>query len=171
MRYIVLSDTHGDISAAKNVIDTLKEEVDGVIHLGDYEKDANYLKELYPALSFFFIKGNNEYISYAPEEKVISQEGWNIYMVHGHNHGVYYGFMRLLYAAEEKEADVVLFGHTHTPWCSREGSILMVNPGSISKPRGRSGKTFAVLEIKADKSPSAMIYEYIEEGIFEAKKI
>ena len=53
MKYVVFSDTHGDISAAVNVLDFLKDEVCGVIHLGDLDKDALRLEKRYKNLIFF----------------------------------------------------------------------------------------------------------------------
>ena len=61
MKFVVLSDTHGDISAAANVLDNLKTEVDGVIHLGDMDNDAIRLENRYNDLVFYYIKGNNEF--------------------------------------------------------------------------------------------------------------
>ena len=34
------------------------------------------------------------------------------------------------------EPDVVVFGHTHMPFCETLGGILFLNPGSVTRPRG-----------------------------------
>ena len=34
------------------------------------------------------------------------------------------------------EPDVVVFGHTHEPFCETLGGILFLNPGSVTRPRG-----------------------------------
>ncbi len=34
------------------------------------------------------------------------------------------------------EPDVVVFGHTHQPFCETFGGILFLNPGSVTQPRG-----------------------------------
>jgi putative phosphoesterase len=34
------------------------------------------------------------------------------------------------------EPDVVVFGHTHQPFCETLGGILFLNPGSVTQPRG-----------------------------------
>jgi putative phosphoesterase len=36
------------------------------------------------------------------------------------------------------EPDVVVFGHTHEPYCETIGGILFLNPGSVTRPRGGS---------------------------------
>ena len=47
-------------------------------------------------------------------------------------------------------ADVVCFGHTHQLFAGVDRGILLVNPGSISLPRGQFatiGGTFAVVQV------------------------
>jgi len=34
------------------------------------------------------------------------------------------------------EPDVVVFGHTHQPFCETLGGVLFLNPGSVTQPRG-----------------------------------
>ena len=34
------------------------------------------------------------------------------------------------------QPDVVIFGHTHEPFCETLGGILFLNPGSVTQPRG-----------------------------------
>ena len=171
MKFVVLSDTHGDISAAANVLDNLKNEVDGVIHLGDMDNDAIRLENRYKDLVFYYIKGNNEFGSFSPAERLIILEGFRVFMTHGHKYRVYFDLLRLYYAAEEREADVVLFGHTHSSFCKRDGRILFLNPGSISFPRSGKYKTFAILDINEDRLPKAAVYNYMGRDNFEPKKI
>jgi predicted phosphodiesterase len=44
-------------------------------------------------------------------------------------------------------AKLVLFGHTHRATSQVHRGILALNPGSISRPRGRDRPTFAVMEV------------------------
>ena len=47
-------------------------------------------------------------------------------------------------AAQEAGADVVLFGHTHVPYCSCEGGRWFLNPGSC----GQSAQpTYGIIEL------------------------
>ena len=34
------------------------------------------------------------------------------------------------------QPDVVIFGHTHQPFCETLGDVLFLNPGSVTQPRG-----------------------------------
>jgi putative phosphoesterase len=48
--------------------------------------------------------------------------------------------------AKLAEADVVVFGHTHTPWVDERSGVLFVNCGSVGKPKdGDPRAAFAVL--------------------------
>ena len=44
---------------------------------------------------------------------------------------------------------VVLFGHTHRPFCERRDRILFLNPGSASRPRGGSPASVAILHVES----------------------
>lgn len=67
---------------------------------------------------------------------------WNgrtIVMTHGDRFPSPYGF-------DMKKEDVFIFGHIHQPRLYRDGDgIIIVNPGSLSFPRGTEGSTYALL--------------------------
>jgi len=42
----------------------------------------------------------------------------------------------LLERLKHVQPDVVIFGHTHQPFCETLGDILFLNPGSVTQPRG-----------------------------------
>ena len=47
------------------------------------------------------------------------------------------------------EPDVVVFGHTHEPYCETIGGILFRNPGSVTRPRG--GHRSSLIRMTLDK--------------------
>jgi putative phosphoesterase len=49
--------------------------------------------------------------------------------------------------AEEQQADILLFGHTHIPDIAEKDRCIIINPGSASDPRGNSNESYAVIEI------------------------
>ena len=49
------------------------------------------------------------------------------------------------------EPDVVVFGHTHEPYCETIGGILFLNPGSVTRPRGGSQPSMVCLTIDNGK--------------------
>ena len=50
--------------------------------------------------------------------------------------------------AKRRGARVAIFGHTHMPFLEEQNDILLLNPGSVAKPR-QAGlkKTYAVITI------------------------
>ena len=55
----------------------------------------------------------------------------------------------------------MLFGHTHRPMYDDKGRVVLLNPGSISMPRGGDGiPTFATVEIQENGVMQAQIWEY-----------
>ena len=47
MKYLVLSDSHGNVDNMVRAVE--REKPDGIIHLGDCWRDAEELNELFPA--------------------------------------------------------------------------------------------------------------------------
>jgi len=52
---------------------------------------------------------------------------------------------RLQQRISQAAAEVVVFGHTHEPFCESVNGVLFVNPGSAGKPRFGRPRTLAVL--------------------------
>jgi putative phosphoesterase len=46
--------------------------------------------------------------------------------------------------------DVVVFGHTHRPFCERRDGVWFVNPGSASRPRGGHAPSVALLHVEQE---------------------
>ncbi|MCF0136655.1 MAG: metallophosphoesterase [Lachnospiraceae bacterium] len=162
MRYLVLSDTHNNITAARDLIEQLHDRIDGVLHMGDMVTDFNKLKNMYQdryGLAFAGVCGNCDLFSTEPDTRCFTVEGRRVLMFHGHQHGVKYGTRYLKEVAEENKANIVLFGHTHVPLMEEAEGILYLNPGSLSEPRGGSRAGFALLEIEKGKA-AAVLYKY-----------
>ena len=58
---------------------------------------------------------------------------------HGHRYHVKFGYQRLEYAAREVGAQVVLFGHTHVPYCEQYDGLWLLNPGACGGQNGSYG--------------------------------
>ena len=58
--------------------------------------------------------------------------------------------------AETTEANVVVCGHTHTPFVRRVGGILWVNPGSLGRDFGGKSR-YAILTLDDGLPPSAQL--------------
>jgi putative phosphoesterase len=142
-RILVLADTHGAIAAIDRVL-LQNNSVDTVIHLGDYTRDADYIRS--KGREVHSVKGNCDFGADVETEMVLHMEGQKILLTHGHGYGVKYSLQRLLYRALELEANAVFYGHTHTPMNGYEQGVLLLNPGSVSEPRGKK-PTYALVEV------------------------
>jgi len=50
------------------------------------------------------------------------------------------------------DADVLIFGHTHQPWIKEIGGVLMVNDGSVGKPKdGDPRAAWALFTVETDE--------------------
>ena len=45
--------------------------------------------------------------------------------------------------------NVVVFGHTHRPFCETVNGILFLNPGSVTRPRGQHPPSLVRLTIES----------------------
>jgi len=144
--YLVLSDTHGDSYTVKKTIEKYP-QIAGVIHLGDYYRDAQNIKLHYHELDVIMVPGNCDFIYDIPSDKILEIEGKRILLTHGHSYNVKSGIELLERKAIKENIDLVLFGHTHCPLHEYRSNITFVNPGSISYPRGFHTPTYGLLEI------------------------
>ena len=147
MKIVVISDTHGQTDLAEKIISAIN-NIDLCIHLGDYYKDALYLSKKLE-IEIVAIKGNCDSKEDVQEESVLHIEGHKIFITHGHEYNVKMDLNRLYYKAKSLNCDIVLFGHTHKAIKIEHEYMLIINPGSLTKPRG-TGPTYTVLEINKE---------------------
>lgn len=130
MNILVVSDSHGNVDALEAAC--LRVQPDLLLHLGDHYSDLEALQQRLPALPCLGVRGNCD--GPGPEEtRVLTRDGHVILMTHGHRQGVKLGLHRLWFTAREANAELVLFGHTHTPLQEQKGNITFLNPGSIGR--------------------------------------
>ena len=141
----VFSDSHGNSENMVRAV--LAESPDLVIHLGDGENDLYRLEMTFPSLPIENVCGNCDWRSAAPACLRTTAFGIRIFAVHGHMHDVRKdpGLRKLLAAAEQDEARIVLFGHTHEPVIRREKGMEIMNPGSVGE---EAAPTYGVIRIR-----------------------
>lgn len=147
-RIFIFSDTHGSLSGCENALRNSKEKVGGIIHAGDYTRDADSLKTLFPEIPFYIVKGNGDIFSHEPQDLTVIIDGVKIFITHGHMYNVKmeYDYRTLREKGHEVGADLVVFGHTHRPYLDWDGQMTVVNPGSAGY-----GGTYAVAKIDNGK--------------------
>ncbi len=131
MKILVVSDSHGNTAALRDVLIRFSDTVDMIVHLGDGEKEYNDLIKPLP-LPTYFVRGNCDFASSAPDLQFIEAEGKKIMCTHGYRYSVKYGLSTLKSTARSNNADIVLYGHTHIPLSEYEDGLYAVNPGCLT---------------------------------------
>ena len=111
-----------------------KQKYDAVFHLGDYDSDARWLKKQLDA-PMFCVAGNCDMFSKLPRMARAAFGPHRLLAVPGHLQDVKYGYDKLCWYAEGQNSTLALFGHTHVPYASMEGGILLMNPGALMDGR------------------------------------
>lgn len=129
MEILVLSDSHGSLSNMERAVEqTCPNQI---FHLGDCWGDGERLHRLFPDIPMEQVPGNCDFRPMESAEKLLCVREKRILLCHGHTYGVKQSLVTAGYAAEERDLDLFLFGHTHKPLVDRRGKTLFVNPGSI----------------------------------------
>lgn len=144
MKLVAVSDTHGDHAILEEIL-TQQPEADAYFYAGDSEMTADDpIFQRYQA-----VRGNMDFDVGFPLTLTQTIAGVTVFMAHGHLFGVGFSLTKLLDAAQAAEAQVAIFGHTHVLGVEMHRGMLVLNPGSISQPRGEFanlGGTYAVIE-------------------------
>ncbi|MFB6132921.1 MAG: metallophosphoesterase [Halanaeroarchaeum sp.] len=144
---VVVSDTHA--TGAYDLSGALAEAVraaDVVVHAGDFTGEAALETFRGEAERLVAVHGNADDATVAdrlPTARVFEEGGVRVAVVHTQRGGE----TGLRYFGEERDADVVVSGHTHRPRVERAGEVLLLNPGSHERPRGGRA-TFAELALE-----------------------
>ena len=122
MTLLILSDSHGRPDRIRESVARVKP--DGILFAGDGLRDLSSLPDNPPCL-LWAVKGNCDWMMSpvilgntaleAEDEELITVEGIRILLMHGHKYGVKSGLLSAIYRAMEREADVLIYGHTHVP--------------------------------------------------------
>lgn len=153
IKVLVISDSHGDINLVLKVIEYHLSEIDVVLFLGDGADDIAEAAMIFPTLTYYGVRGNNDFslprssqVSF-PLERVVSILGTSIYMTHGHLAPYRAIEPWLIARAESQDADISLYGHLHIPACDIKGDLMLMNPGSLRYPRGGSVRSYVMLDV------------------------
>lgn len=160
MKLIVISDTHGEKSWIQKAVEANR-DASIIIHCGDFASDLDIVKSM--PIEGVAVSGNVPDLHRARlmpddqmEERILVYEDVRILLTHGHRYDVKYTLNKLFYRAQEAQADLVLFGHTHAALNLSHDGVTLLNPGSPARPRG--GKPgYGIIEI--------------EKGIFECRLV
>lgn len=146
MQIIVISDTHRDFHALYEIVEKHRKEAALFIHLGDGERELEEIRMAFPDVRFESVRGNCDYASLEPAERIIEAGGRKLFICHGHTAGVKGSTSRLEAMARQRGCSIALYGHTHVADNRYLDGLYVMNPGSPSCPReGRP--SYGVIDI------------------------
>ena len=78
------------------------------------------------------VRGNCDWNSFLPSKETLKICGKKIFITHGHLYNAKMGLYKVVCAAREEGADILLYGHTHIAMNTYEDGLYVMNPGSCS---------------------------------------
>ena len=144
MKYLVISDIHGDLAFINYIFRLIEDEKpDKVILLGDMMSLGDDSKRILDLIDEYrnilvLIQGNCDYPSYFDDE-LLHYYRETIHdkvflFTHGH-----------LISSSSIENDVYVYGHTHVSELEEVDNHIFFNPGSIARPRGNSTNSYGLI--------------------------
>ena len=174
MRYLIASDLHGALSSAEKIVELDKKyDFEKILLLGDinYHGPRNDLpldyapKKVIPLLNglakkIIAVRGNCDaevdqmvydfdLLSAIKDYRLLDHR---VILTHGH-----------IYHEDDFDLDekaIFMYGHTHIPVLEKKKQLIL-NPGSLSLPKGGHQKTYALLDEKGVRIMNMDDEEYL----------
>ncbi|AEB76429.1 metallophosphoesterase family protein [Clostridium botulinum] len=178
-RVVCLGDLVGYGPFPNEVIDVVRSE-DILTIAGNYDKavvanDIKYIQDN-PLNREFALpwsvkevtEANKKYLKRLPEDIIVVEQGKVLKFVHGSNRAINEYLLENSDAAKEAmdelKEDVLVCAHTHIPYEKKYGNKVLINDGSVGKPKTDSpNSNYIILTIKEDEVKSETIevkYDY-----------
>ena len=161
MKYMIASDIHGSAYYCRELLNAHQSsEASRLVLLGDllYHGPRNDLprdyapKEVIAMLNslkdqIYSVRGNcdtevDQMVLEFPilgDYALLALDGLTIYATHGH-------IYNRDHLPPVQKGDILLHGHTHILTAERDQEITVLNPGSVSIPKGGNPPTYGMLE-------------------------
>lgn len=155
MTLLIVSDSHGRYERLESLLEMHK-NVDALIFLGDGLLDLDRAGVRDYPFTVFSVRGNWDSgrgsitAMRAKDEITFTFDGIKFFALHGHTKGVKSTLVNAIYAAEQNEADVLLFGHTHEPIDTylSQGEYNLNRPLHIFNPGSLANYSYGLCEIR-----------------------
>ena len=137
----IISDTHiSHLSSAVDLAEQLLNgpftQVDAILHAGDMVL-ADFA-DCFGDIPFYAVQGNMDAPrADLPLKRIIKLGEFRIGLIHGWGAPDHVPQnVCSAFAADAPELDLLIFGHSHTPYLKRVGQTILFNPGSALDHRG-----------------------------------
>src|SRR5688572_25111910 len=142
MRVGVISDTHDFLDPK---VLSFFAGVDHILHGGDIGRPRIIL-DLETIAPVTAVLGNTDDSGlHYKETEIVTLAGWK-FLIHHIVSPLSLGD-ELKAKIDREQVDVVVFGHSHKPFCQKIGKVTFFNPGYAGKPRFAMPRTVATLEL------------------------
>lgn len=163
---ICLGDLVGYGPFPNEVIDLIRKE-DILVIMGNYDaavvcNDIKYIQDNQLNRSFALPwsvnevnENNKKYLKRLPEDITVVDKGKIITFIHGSIRSINEYLKEDSKEAEEVmkeyDGDILVCAHTHLPYMKKYGEKLLINDGSVGKPKiGRPNATYGILTCDKD---------------------
>lgn len=146
MKILVVSDSHGNDNVLMDLY-TQYPNMDYYLHAGDSQSSS---MAIYP---FDSVLGNCDFYDFDERRKIYTPQGYLLMKHHP-----------LIWGKEKEDIKFFIHGHTHKYELRKENDLIILCPGSLSRPRDGTDGSYAIMEINEDKSVIT-IYELETKNI------
>jgi putative phosphoesterase len=146
MKAAILSDTHSKPDD-RGLLQLRALRPDAILHAGDVG-DVGVIARLGSIAPVHAVRGNIDALTpELPDERSVMLGNLTVFMTHI---AVYRGIRvrkDVLRKAAAAKAQLIVCGHSHVPFITSEGGILLFNPGSMGPRRENLPILYGVLEV------------------------
>jgi hypothetical protein len=156
----VISDTHIPERASKlpqKFVENIKRE-DIIFHAGDFTSIRTY-RELENLAFLYAVCGNMdcpEIKELLPSKKIIELSGFKVGLIHGS--GSPFNLTEKVYKEFDEKLDVIIFGHSHTPYNQKKRETLLFNPGSCAGNLLSWQKSYGIIHMEEGRIWGEIVY-------------
>jgi putative phosphoesterase len=148
MKVGVLSDTHVPslVPSLPPVIFDIFRGVDLILHAGDIV-ELSVLDELRTIAPVEAVAGNmddSEVLARLPQKKILTLGRYRVGLIHGKYK---MDVQKEMIRKEFDRVDLIVYGHSHTPFWGQIDGVYFLNPGSPTDKRHAPYNSVALLEI------------------------
>lgn len=159
MRIAVLSDTH--LREGKSLPGFIWEhltDVDMILHAGDLTHKG-LLEELACIAPVRAVRGNcDDWNVSLPDRDIIECETLKIGLIHGNSGKGKSTPERAYNAFVDSQVNIIVFGHSHSPYMEWRNGILLFNPGSPTDKRREQHFSFGLIDIQQGQVQAKHLY-------------
>lgn len=148
MKVGIISDTHvpGAAMSLPPAVFEIFKDAELILHAGDIV-ELSVLEELSAIAPVEAVAGNMdgpELQSRLPHKKVLTIGRFTVGLIHGKYR---IDVQKELIRKEFGDVDLIVYGHSHTPFWGKIGEVLFLNPGSPTDNRHAPYHSVAVLTV------------------------